>query len=343
MSGLEKHLNDEKLYLFKSNINLLINIIALGIRLIEEFKTNVILKYLSKEYSIHNYHLLKYIVIIKKIYIKIVQIKIIANIIDNFIIEINVISGILNKKMPISYEENVNLLEGKNEDIPFELQLFDIKVDKTPTINIDFENNSTYLKLISFIEYYDNRHNNYSCEFINHDMSCLVSTVLSSDDYLNFIKKENNNDIQFSNIKCHRTPNALNYDNIKNHISSKTNNVSYINLYERKERKELEEAEIKEKIKLNKTYFDDSLIFNLSKNNFYNINNKDDNNNEKEILDFLEKELNSNDNEDFNYTISNHFNTFFGNINHRNFKSSFKKEKEVKKEEKNLIRMIYQK
>ena len=337
MSGLEKLLNDEKLYLFKSNINLLINIIVLGIRLIEEFKSNVILKYFSKEYiaSIPNHHLLKYIVIIKKIYIKIVQIKIIANIIDNFIIEINVISGILNKKMPISYEENVNLLEGKNEDIPFELQLFDIKVDKTPTINIDFENNSTYLKLISFIEYYDNRHNNYSCEFINHDMSCLVSTVLSSDDYLDFIKKENKNDIQFSNIKCHRTPNALNYDIIKNHISSKTNNVSYINLYERKERKELEEAEIKEKIKQNKTYFDDSLIFNLSKNNFYIINNKDDNNNnnEKEILDFLEKELNSNDSEDFNYIISNHFSTFFDNINYRNFKSSFKKEKEEKKVE----------
>ena len=152
---------------------------------------------------------------------------------------------------------------------------------------------------------------------------------------MDFIKKENKNDIQFSNIKCHRTPNALNYDIIKNHISSKTNNVSYINLYERKERKELEEAEIKEKIKQNKTYFDDSLIFNLSKNNFYIINNKDDNNNnnEKEILDFLEKELNSNDSEDFNYIISNHFSTFFDNINYRNFKSSFKKEKEEKKVE----------
>ena len=48
----------------------------------------------------------------------------------------------------------------------------------------------------------------------------------------------------------------------------------------------------------------------------------------------MEKELNSNNSEDFNHTISNHFSTFFDNINYRNFKSSFKKEKEVKKAEK---------
>ena len=334
ISGLENHLNDEKLYLFKSNINLLINIIIMTIRLIEEFKSNVITKYLSKEYISSNkgLNLLRYIVIIKKIYIKIIQIKILANAIDNFIIELNVISGILNRKLPISYEENINLLQGKNEDIPFELQLFDIKVDKTPTININFENNQIYLKMISFIEFYDDNHNNYSCEFFNHDLSCLISTVLSSDDYLNFIKKENKNGIQFSNIKCKRVPNTLNYDNIRNHISLKKNNVSYINLYEKKQKKELEESEIKEEIKKNKAYYDDSLIFNLSKNNYYINNNNSNIDNEKEILEYLEKELNSNEKEEFNYIISNNFTNFFDNINHKNFSSSFKKEKEEKKE-----------
>ena len=46
--------------------------------------------------------------------------------------------------------------------------------------------------------------------------------------------------------------------------------------------------------------------------------------------------MNSNDSEDFNFTISNHFSTFFDNINHKNFKSSFKKEKEEKKSEKEI-------
>ena len=334
ISGLQILLNDEKLYLFKTIINKLINIIVMVMTLIEEFKSKIISNYLSKEYRVSNINinLLKYIVIIKKIYLKIIQIKIIANSIDKYIIELNVISGILNGKLPYTYEENLKLIEGKNEDIPIELQLFDIKVDKTPTININFENNSIYLKILSFIEYYDNRHNNYSCEFINHDLSCAISLALSSDDYLNFIKKENKNNIQFSNIKCKRKTNEFNYFNIKKHISTEKNNVMYLNIYERKERKDLIEGEIKENIRQNKTFFDNSLIFDLSNNNFYN-NNKEEN--EKDILEFLKEELISNNKEEFNYTLSNNYQNVFDKMINKNFKNSFK---ELKKEnnEKNI-------
>ena len=326
ISGLQILLNDEKLYLFKTNINKLINIIVLGMTLIEEFKSNIISIYLSKEYRVSNINinLLKYIVIIKKIYLKTIQIKTIANSIDNFIIELNVISGILNGKLPYTYEENLKLIEGKNEDIPIELQLFDIKVDKTPTVNINFENNSIYLKILSFIKYYDDRHSNYSCEFINHDLSCVISMALSSDDYINFIKIENENNIQFSNIKCKRKPNEFNYINIKNHISTKKNNIMYLNIYERKEKKDLEEGEIKENIRQNKTFFDNSLIFDLSNNNFYNSSKEE---NEKDILEFLKEELISDNKEEFIYTLSNNYQNIFDT--NKNFKNS---SKELKKD-----------
>ena len=331
ITGLEKLLNDEKLYLFKTSINLLINIIIMTMRLIEDFKLNILSKYLNKEYisSNNNLNLLKYIIIIKKIYLKIIQIKIIANTIDKYIIEINVISDILNNKIPISYEENVNLLEGKNEDIPIELQLFDIKIDKSPKININFEKNETYLKILSFIEYYDDKHNNYSCEFINHDLSCIISTALSSDDYLNYIKKDNKDNIQFSNIKCKRTPNELKYDDIKKNIYSKKNNVIYINMFKNKDRKDFEEVE-KKQFQQKKTYFDNSLIFDLSKNTFYDNNN----NKEKNILQFLEKELISDNKEVFIYILSNNFCNLFDNKN-KMFKYSSKEIKRLDKKEEN--------
>ena len=338
ITEFESLLNDEKLYLFKTNINLLINIIVMGMTLIENFKINILSVYLSKEYILSNNNLnfFQYIVIIKKIYIKIIQIKTIANTIDKYIVEFNIISGILNGKIPFSYEENVKMLEGDNKDIPIEQQLFDIKVDKTPKININFENNSTYLKILSFIEYFDDKHNNYSCDFRIHDLSCIISTVLSSDDYLNLINNEKH--IQFSDIKCQRIAEEINYDNINKFISSKKNNIIYLNIYKKRDKKNfdvsLEEEEIKEKTQQNKTYFDNSLIFNLSSNKFY-INKNDKK--EKKILEFLEKELCSDNKEEFNYTLINSYCNCFDNNKDNKMNKNFKS-KEIKeeiKEEKN--------
>ena len=344
ISGLDILLNDEKLYLFKTSINLLINIIIIELKLIEEFKLNIIQVYLNKDYIISsNLNLLNYIAIIKNIYLKIIKIKTISNIVDKYIIEINTISDILNQKIPFSYEENLKLLEGKNEDIPIELQLFDIKVDKNPKININFENNPIYLKIISFLEYYDEKHSNYSCEYINHDLSCLLAIALSSDDYINFLKKENNN-IQFSDIIVKREPNELNYEYIKNYLYSKKNDVIYLNMHKRKEKKYFEEGEIKEKLQHNKQKFENALIFNLSKNTFFDKNNKNINK-EEEIIKFLESELISDNKEDFNYTLINDFSNLFFNSNNNNnyFKNSLKTNKDENEKDghnKNMLNNI---
>ena len=162
-SDLEIALNDAKLYLFRNSINLLINIIVMGMKMIEKFK-NFLPKILNKENIKPEDNFLLCVSIIKKVYLKIIKIKIIANSIDKSINEIKIISDILNNQMPYSYEENLKILEGKHKDIPIELQLSDIQIDKSPKVNINFENSLVYIKMISFIDYYDDKHNKYSSE-----------------------------------------------------------------------------------------------------------------------------------------------------------------------------------
>ena len=79
-----------------------------------------------------------------------------------------------------------------------------------------------------------------------------------------------------------------------------------------KDRKDFEEVE-KKQFQQKKTYFDNSLIFDLSKNTFYDNNN----NKEKNILQFLEKELISDNKEEFIYILSNNFCNLFDNKNLR--------------------------
>ena len=90
--------------------------------------------------------------------------------------------------------------------------------------------------MLQFLEYYDNRHNFYDVETKKDDLSSIISDVLSSDDYINFIdnnnNKENNSEqIKFSEIRCKRINNStLNEDEIKKNINTKKNNIQYLDI-----------------------------------------------------------------------------------------------------------------
>ena len=90
-----------------------------------------------------------------------------------------------------------------------------------------------------------------------------------------------------------------------------------------------EEEEMKEKIQNNKVDFDNSLIFNLSKNNFYDINNE--NNGNEKILNFLENELTLNNKDEFNYSLSSNFFEIFDikNKNSENIKEQNEEKEKV--------------
>ena len=145
---------------------------------------------MTKEYLQENdkdLYILKYIIIIKKLYIKIIQTKHTSNIIERYINKLKIISDILYSKIPYSYDENVKL--PNKVEISLVLQ--------------KLENKKEYLNMINFIEYYDNRHNILDIENIKDDLSNIISITLSSDDYINFIDGDLDN-IKYTKIKCKR-------------------------------------------------------------------------------------------------------------------------------------------
>jgi len=315
ITSLKNLLNKEKLNLFNNSITNLINIVVMALRLIENVKGKIF-KFMTKEYIQENekdLYIMKYIIVIKKIYLKIVQIKTLSNTIGKFINQIKIISDILYSKIPYSYDENAKL---KNKiEIPMELQ--------------KLENKKEYLNILSYIDYYDNRHNFFDIENKKDDLSNIISNALSSDDYINFIDNINTDDkfedIKFSQIICKRINNSnFNEDEIKKNILDKKNIMQYLDINELlensvKSQKIYEESlekksnNIKQNNATLKLLDNSSFLFNLDKNTF-SLNKNDGSSNHsfkqnqeenKKILEFLKQQLLSESKEEFNFTITN--------------------------------------
>ena len=325
-------INKEKMDLFNTSITSLINIIVLVIKLIDKFK-NKIFKYMTKEFLQENekdLYILKYIIIIKKIYVKIIQIKYISNIIEKFINKLKIISDILYSKIPYSYDENVKL--PNKVEIPLVLQ--------------KLENKKEYLNMLNFIEYYDNRHNILDIENIKDDLSNIISNTLSSDDYINFIDGDLDN-IKYTVIKCKRINNSnLNEDEIKKNILNKKNNSLYLDINELFENS-LKSFDINNNINNKKNNINNintkilensSILFNLEKNKFSLKEENETKNKQlfeqteeenKTILEYLKKELLSSKKEEFDFSIKNDLSNLFKifNINNNSSFISTKSEK----------------
>ena len=339
INSLKNLINKEKLYLFDNNITNLINIAVMALRLVDNFKNNIF-KYMTKKYIQDNdkdLYIMKYIIIIKKIYLKIIQIKSLSNTISKILNQLNIISDILYSKIPYSYEENIKL-QNKNET-PIEMQ--------------KLENKKEYLNIISFIDYYDNRHNKFDTEIIKDDISNIISNTLASDDYINFIDNIDNEDdienIKFSEICCKRINNInFNADEIKKHICNQKNNMLYLDINDLLEnsvlslniKEELNNDNSKNEKRRLKTYNNSSLLFNLEKNKFFlnkssETNSKsfkqteDDEN--KKIIEYLKQQLLSEDKKEFNYSLTNHFSGLLKNYYIKKDISSLSIEKSFEK------------
>ena len=339
INSLKNLINKEKLYLFDNNITNLINIAVMALRLVDNFKNNIF-KYMTKKYIQDNdkdLYIMKYIIIIKKIYLKIIQIKSLSNTISKILNQLNIISDILYSKIPYSYEENIKL-QNKNET-PIEMQ--------------KLENKKEYLNIISFIDYYDNRHNKFDTEIIKDDISNIISNTLASDDYINFIDNIDNEDdienIKFSEICCKRINNInFNADEIKKHICNQKNNMLYLDINDLLEnsvlslniKEELNNDNSKNEKRRLKTYNNSSLLFNLEKNKFYlnkssETNSKsfkqteDDEN--KKIIEYLKQQLLSEDKKEFNYSLTNNFSGLLKNYYIKKDISSLSIEKSFEK------------
>ena len=171
------------------------------------------------------------------------------------------------------------------------------------------ENKKEYLNIISFIQYYNNR-NFYDIEYREEDFGNIIGNTLSSDEYINFINKNNSSeDIKYTDIKCKRINNTiLNEDEIKKNIAEKKNSMLYLDINDLFENShKLFNINNDNQINNNKSNSNiftkalenSSLLFNIQKNKFF-LNNPDklENNSfqnpEEEnikILEFLKSEI----------------------------------------------------
>ena len=236
----------------KKNENVFINDMIKNITkyyyLFDKIKSDFIEEYLNKSNeSINTY--IKLIIYIYQIYIFLGKMKLIINRIHSIMLKINLLN------------------ELENNNIPQSDKSYYFKIDN---ITIDFDKN--YSNLLNFISYFDEYHNNYSCELIENDLSSYIAYSLSSDKYINFINKGN---LKMTLIYCNR--NKKENENV-NHNLKETDNVHKL--------------------------FEKKYIFDLSNLEFFNPKNPEENN--LTILEKLKKELilDNQENSQFQYSFN---------------------------------------
>ena len=263
---------------------------------------------------------------IRRIYVRIVQIKIIHNNIwkiltkiKNLINEVQPFTPILqlnikvqthsDNSLPQSKEENKILLQDSKNSSPSISRLSVLKSKRQSNIiptkgfvienrtldttynYINIDKNVEYNNIRKEIEYIDENHTQYSANIIEEDFSSFLAYALSSNQYRDFISPSNK--FQLTNIKCERR--------------SKSNNDYILNvLKEHHNEKVLEVHNTDMKYGYNimtlkdEDQHDSSLLFDSNKNIFI-YQNLDNN----KIIQHLETELLSDEKNHFTYVISN--------------------------------------
>ena len=162
-------MEDKKLYLFKEHLNSAIKIIRSFHNFNTQCVTELIDRHLKKNIEQYNNSYIRLISVIKIIYLTIVKIKLITNKIERMKINTKVISEILNNVIPITLEENSKLSENSLEDSLSEK---------------NFGKDTSFRNILTFINYFDNDHDKYSCEFIQDDLTSFIGNVISSNEYM---------------------------------------------------------------------------------------------------------------------------------------------------------------
>ncbi len=301
---------DKKMYIFDKLINLMITIIQSVKNFNGQYMMEIINKYLKENIDKYNNSYIRLITYIKKIYLKIVKIKLIVNKIERIKLNFKIIYDILNDKMPITYEENYKLLENSDKN---KEKNNDDSSNNLENLNseINFGKDSSFRNILTFINYTDENHDYFSCEFIQDDLASFIGNVISSNDYIQSMKLVTG--LNLTSIKCNRNKNDM-FDNDKSknffrrkrrfsslkQVQEKTNlyceidkgfsRRMSINIDEKKEANDL---------------IDIMLVFNQSKNYFYIEGENKEFFTNKLIKKILEEELTSKEKEHINLSLTN--------------------------------------
>ena len=296
-------LEDEKLIIFKSYINQVIGIIKSLYNYNKHNVLDLINKYFKTKRDEYDNNFIKLIAHIKTIYLRIVKIKLIANRVERARNSIKMISDILNEKLPITLEEYIKYRENLIKEK---------KIDKinTPSPEINFSKDTSFGNILTFINYSDNKHDYFSCEFIQDDLSSFIANILSSNEYINFMKSKEG--LNLALIKKSQVEEKLINDIITDNLSNKKR-FSSIHIVKEKESffKQIDKG-IQKKISLDNDEnkeendnFDTLLIFDQSKQFFFVENEDAEIYTNEKIKQILEEELMNEEKEHKTIVLSN--------------------------------------
>ena len=322
---------------FLNILDSIIEIINIIQKKIEFFTVNIINKYLSNQHKYDSY--VNAIVYIKKIYLNIVRMKVISNKFDSIIDDLEIIINIIIGEIPPIYDEYY--LRKKNHSSLQELS----NIDNNGMISdINLNTNQLYKEILNWLNFYDNKHNLYSCEVNEMDLSSLIAYALTSDDYYTFLQKGK---LKLNEIKCERKSKEciqdIIYKNIEKRMSKKLSVSNLLNSIK------IDQKNKQEKITEEEEINDTLLLFDKSKQNFFETDNPTSTNNK--ILQLLETELINEQKEKFYFFAKNQIEHYIFpdenqkkniiNLNSKNLILSLKKKLNISKnqEENNSIKL----
>ena len=301
----EELLNDDKLYIFKEYISSIIIIIDSLNNFTETCMAEMIKKYLKTNIDKYNNNYTKLIAHIKKIYFKIVKIKLIVNRIERAKTSVKVISDILNNKIPITLDENKkfheNLIKEKKIDPSNKLN--------SPSEEINFEKSVSFKNIITFINYSDENHDQYSCEFKKTDLASYIGNIFSSNEYIENMNLKD--DLNLTTIKRKKTCNKLVDDIIKFNLSNKKRFSSFRKVEKKRFFFDKIDKRVSRKMSFddnnndNTEVFDTLLIFNQSKQSFFIEHDEEGTYSDTKIKEILENTLLNKDKEPKTYHLTN--------------------------------------
>ena len=301
----EELLNDDKLYIFKEYISSIIIIIDSLNNFTENCMVEMVKKYLKTNIDKYNNNYTKLIAHIKKIYFKIVKIKLIVNRIERAKTSVKVISDILNNKIPITLDENKkfheNLIKEKKIDPSNKLN--------SPSEEINFEKSIFFKNIIAFINYSDENHDQYSCEFKKTDLASYIGNIFSSNEYIENMNLKD--DLNLTTIKRKKTCNKLVDDIIKFNLSNKKRFSSFRKVEKKRFFFDKIDKRVSRKMSFddnnndNTEVFDTLLIFNQSKQSFFIEHDEEGTYSDTKIKEILENTLLNKDKEPKTYHLTN--------------------------------------
>ena len=303
-SFFEELLNDDKLYIFKEYISSIIIIIDSLNNFTENCMVEMIKKYLKNNIDKYDNNYTKLIANIKKIYFKIVKIKLIVNRIERAKISVKVISDILNDKIPISLDETKKL----HENLIKEKKIDSSNKLNSPSEEINFEKCTSFKNIMTFINYSDENHDQYSCEFKKTDLSSYIGNILSSNEYIENMNLKD--DLNLTTIKRKKTSNIMVDDIIKLNLSKKRRFSSFKKVEEKRYFFDKIDKGVSRKISFddnndNTGVFDTLLIFDQSKQSFFIEHDEEGTYSDAKIKEILENTLLNKDKEPKTYHLTN--------------------------------------